>query len=77
MIANKLSSQPQEWFFEVVVGFGRDVVILQILLAVEGNGLCFDFALFDINLVAAKNDGNVFADSDEVAFINSVSRAHG
>jgi hypothetical protein len=66
LVADKLSSQPQEWFFEVVVGFGGDVVVLQILLAVEGDGLCFDFALFDIDFVAAEDDGNAFADSDEV-----------
>ena len=66
LVPNKLSCQPQERFLKVIVGFGGNVVVLQVLLAMEGDGLCFDFALFDINLVAAENNGNVFANSDEV-----------
>ncbi len=34
----------------------------------EGDGLCFDFALLDIDLVATEDNGNVFADSDEVTW---------
>jgi hypothetical protein len=43
---------------------------LQVLLAVEGDGLCLDFALLDIDLVAGENNGNVFADADEIAWWN-------
>jgi hypothetical protein len=32
----------------------------------KSNGLCLDFALFHINLVATENDRDVFADSDEI-----------
>ena len=32
----------------------------------EGNGLGLDFALFDIDFVAAEDDGDVFAHADEV-----------
>lgn len=33
----------------------------------EGDGLCLDFALLHIDLVTAEDDGNVLADTDEVA----------
>ncbi|RUO96644.1 hypothetical protein BC936DRAFT_141695 [Jimgerdemannia flammicorona] len=33
----------------------------------ESNGLGFDLTLLDINLVTAENDGDVLADTDEVA----------
>ena len=32
----------------------------------EGDGLGLDFALFDVNFVAAEDDGDVFAHADEV-----------
>ena len=34
----------------------------------EGDGLGLDFALFDVDFVAAKDDGDVFADADEVTY---------
>jgi hypothetical protein len=40
---------------------------LQVLLAVEGDGLGLDFALFHVDFVAAQDDRDVFADADEVA----------
>ena len=40
---------------------------MQILLAVEGDGLGLDFALFDIDFVATEDDRNVFANADEIA----------
>ena len=51
---------------EVVVGLGRYVVVLEVLLAVEGDGLGLDFALLDVDFVAGENDGNVFANAHKV-----------
>lgn len=65
-VANELSGKPKEWLLEVVVGFSGDVVVLEVLLAVERNGLGLDLSFFDIDFVATKNDGNVLADADEV-----------
>lgn len=65
-VSNKFTRQPKEGFLEVVVGFSGDVVVLEILLSVEGDGFGLDFALFDVDFVAAENDGNLFADTDEV-----------
>merc|ERR1712000_744615 len=51
---------------EVVVGLGGDIVVLEVLLAVEGDGLGLDLAVLHVDLVAAEDDGNVLADTDEV-----------
>lgn len=69
-VANELSREPQEGFFEVVVGFGGDIVVLEVLLAVEGDGLCLHFPLFDVNLVTTEDDGNIFADANKVTCID-------
>lgn len=53
---------------------------LQILLAVKDDGLRLDLAIFDIDLVAAEYDGDVIADTHEVAvpignvFVRDTSR---
>lgn len=39
---------------------------LQVLLAVKHNALGFDFPVFDVHLVATKNNGNVLTDTDQV-----------
>ena len=65
-IANEFSCQPEKGLFEVVVGLGRNVVILEIFLSVESNGLGFDFSLLNIDFVSSEDDGDVFADSDEI-----------
>jgi hypothetical protein len=65
-VANELTSQPEEGLLEVVVGFGRNIVVLEILLSVEGDCLRLHFSLLDINLVSSEDDGDVFADADQV-----------
>ena len=65
-VADKLPGKPQEGLLKVVVGLGRNIVVLEVLLAVEGDGLGLDLALLDIDLVTAENNGNVLADTDEV-----------
>lgn len=65
-VADKLACKPEERLLEVVVGLGRDIIVLEVLLAVEGNGLGLDLALLHVDLVAAENDGDVLANTDEV-----------
>ena len=65
-VANKFSCQPEEWLLEVVVGFGRDIVVLKVLLSVECDGLGLNFSLFDINLVTGQDDWDILADADQV-----------
>ena len=50
----------------MVVGLRGDVVVLQVFLAVEGDLLGLDLALLDIALVAAEDDGDVGADTDQI-----------
>lgn len=67
-VADELAGKPEEGLLEVVVGLGGDVVVLEVLLAVEGDGLGLDLALLDVDLVAAQDDGDVLADADEVTW---------
>ena len=39
---------------------------MKILLAVEGDGLRFNFALLYVDLVTAQDDRNVLADTDKI-----------
>lgn len=57
----------QEWLLKVVVGLGGYVVVLKVLLAMESDGLGLDFALLDIHLVTGQHNGDVLADTDEIA----------
>jgi len=66
-VADKLPGQPQEGFLKVVVGLGRDVVVLKVLLAVKDNLLGLHSAVLHVDLVAAENDWNVFADANNIA----------
>ena len=66
-LTDELPRQPEEGLLKVVVGLGRDVVVLQVLLAVEHDGLGLDLAVLDVDLVAAQHDGDVLADADQVA----------
>lgn len=67
-VADELSREPKEGLLEVVVGLGRDIVILEVLLAVEGDGLGLHLALLDIDLVTAQHDRDVLTDTDKVTY---------
>lgn len=67
VVAGELAGQPEEGLLEVVVGLGGDVVVLEVLLAVEGDLLGLDLAVLDLDLVAGEDDGDVLADAGEVA----------
>jgi hypothetical protein len=66
LVADEFPGEPEEGLLEVVVRLGGDVVILEVLLAVEGDGLGLDLALLDVDLVTGQDDGDVLADTDEV-----------
>jgi hypothetical protein len=65
-VSDELAGEPKEGLLEVVVGLSGDVVVLEVLLAVKGDGLGLDLALLHVDLVSCKNDGDVLADTDEV-----------
>lgn len=59
-------SKLKEGFFEVVVRFGGDIVVLKVFFVVEGNGFGFDFVFFYIDFVIVENDWDVFVNMDEI-----------
>ena len=65
----------------MIVALSRDVVILKVLLAMESNLFSLDFAVLNVDLVSDKDNGDVFADADQVLVpfrhvLVSDSRAH-
>ena len=46
--------------FQVVVAFGRNVVVLKIPLLVEDDWFCFNFPVLNNHFVATQHDGDVF-----------------
>jgi len=65
-VSDELAGEPEEGLLEVVVALGADVVVLEVLLAVEGDVLGLDLAILDVDLVATEDDGDVVTDTDEV-----------
>jgi len=65
-VSNKLPSQPQERLFKVVVRLGGDIVVLEVFLPMEGNGLGLNLALLNVDLVSGKNDRNILTNTDEI-----------
>lgn len=65
-VADELSGEPEEGLLKVVVRLGRDVVVLEVLLSVESDGLGLDLTLLDIDLVTTEDDGDVFANTDKI-----------
>lgn len=66
LVANEFPGEPKERLLKVIIGLGRNVVVLQVLLAMEGDGLGLHLALLDVDLVTAQNDRDVLADTDEI-----------
>lgn len=67
LITSQLSSQPQEGLLKVVVTFCGNIKILKILFTVECDRFGFNFTVFDIDFIAAEDDGDAFANTYEVA----------
>lgn len=65
-VSSEGSEDPEEGFFILVVGLGRDVKVLEVALAMEGDLAGLDFAIFLVDFVADEDDGDVVADSSEV-----------
>ncbi len=65
-LPDESTEKPDEGLFELIVRLGRDVVVLEVLLSVEGDLLGLDLSVLDVDLVSNKDDGNVLADTDEI-----------
>jgi len=66
-IPNKFASKPQEGLLKVVVGLGGYFEVLKVFLPVESHGGGLDFPLFDVDLISAQHDWDVFTDTLKVA----------
>merc|ERR1719333_154434 len=65
-VTDQLPGQPEKRLLKVVVGFGRDVVVLEVLLSVEHDRLGLDLPILDVDLVAGEDDGDVLTDPDQI-----------
>lgn len=66
VVPGQLACQPQKGLFKVVVGFGGNVVVLQVLFAVEGDLLRLDLTILDLDLVSSEDDGDIFTNTSQV-----------
>jgi len=67
VLAHKLPREPKERLLEVVVRFGRDLEVLQVLLPVESDRCRLDFPFLHVDLVPAQHDRDVLAHTLEIA----------
>ena len=65
-IVDHSSQKPHEGFLKLVITFGADVVVLQILLSVECDLLGLHLAILDVHLVSDQHDGDSFADAGQI-----------
>ena len=66
-ISNQFSSKPDEGLSKVVVRFGRNVIVLKILLSAEDNGLCLNLSVLNIHFVATQHDQDVLTHSYQIS----------
>lgn len=71
----ELPGKVEERLLEVVVALGRDLVILEVLLPVEGHHLGLHLPVLHVHLVAAQHDRYVVADPDRQMQV-SISSGH-
>ena len=65
-VVDHAAEEPDERLLELIVALGRDVVVLEVLLAVEGDLLGLDLAVADIDFVANKHDRDGLANTGQV-----------
>jgi hypothetical protein len=65
-VVDHATEQPDERLLELVVALGRDVVVLEVLLAVEGDLLGLNLAVTHVNFVADKYDRDGLAHTGEI-----------
>ena len=65
-IASQSTEEPHEWLLELVVALGRDIVVLEVLLAVESNLLGLHFTVTHIDFVTDEDDGDGLANTGQI-----------
>ena len=65
-VVDEAAEEPDERLFELVVALGRDIVVLEVLLAVERDLLRLHLTVTDVDLVANEDDGDRLANAGQV-----------
>jgi len=65
-VVDHSAQEPHEGFLKLVITFGADVVVLQILLSVERDLLGLHLTILDVDLVANQHNGDSFADTRQI-----------
>ncbi len=60
------TEEPDEGLLKLIIALGGDVVVLQVLLAVEGDLLSLDLSVTHVDLVTDEDDGDAFANTGEI-----------
>lgn len=66
-LPRQLSGQIEEWLLVVVIGLGRYVVVLQVLLSVEGDHLGLDLPVLHVHFISTEDNGDIRTDANEIA----------
>jgi hypothetical protein len=65
-VTYQLSGEVKEGFLVIVVGFGRDFVVLKVLFAMEGDLFGLHLTVLHINLVTAENNRDILANAAKI-----------
>jgi hypothetical protein len=65
-IVDHATEEPDEGLLELIIALGRDVIVLQVLLAMESDLLGFHFSVTHINFIAYKHNGDGFAHTGQI-----------
>lgn len=69
VIPKELLREPEEGLVQAVVGLGADIMVLEVLFAVEDHVIRLDLAVVKVDLVSTKDDWNIFADTGEFSCV--------
>ena len=64
-VSKELSGKPEERLFKVVVTFGRNVLVLEVLS--DNNRFCLHFSVLNIHFVATQYNGDVFTHTYQIS----------
>ena len=65
-IVDHSAEEPDERLLELIVALGRDIVVLEVLLAMEGDLLGLNFAITNIDFVTDEDDRDGLANTGEI-----------
>lgn len=66
-LVSQTASEPEEWLLEVVVGSGREIIVLKVSLSVELDITSLNLSVLNIDLVTNEDDRNILTNTDNVS----------